>query len=138
MIGLVQRGDQPMLRICLSVAIFLPSVAMADEIKIDGRWNTANGFMMISRLDTGEYAIAFDKYAGKTVGILADNVLSGTWQDVAKTKPCSAEQNGSAYWGTFSISFYGPPAVKKPAFQGILAFCENQNEGSNFSGELAD
>ncbi len=127
-----------MFRVCLSVAILLPSLAMADEIKIDGRWNTANGPITISRLETGEYAIVFDKYAGKTVGKLADNVLSGTWQDVAKVTPCPTEQNGSTYWGTFSISFYGPPAIEKPAFQGILAFCENPNEGTNFSGERAD
>lgn len=127
-----------MLRVCLSLAILLPSAAVADEIRIDGRWNTANGPLTISRLDTGEYAIVFDKCTGRTVGKLADNVLSGTWQDVVKTQPCSAEQGGSTYWGTFSISFYGPPTIKKPAFQGILAFCENPNEGTNFSGELAD
>ncbi|MBR2689607.1 MAG: hypothetical protein IKE42_17285 [Aquamicrobium sp.] len=138
MIMLVQPGDRTMLRVCLSAAVLLPSLAMADEIKIDGRWNTGNGPITISRLETGEYTIVFDNYAGKTVGKLADNVLSGTWQDVAKVTHCPTEQNGSTYWGTFSISFYGPPAIKKPAFQGILAFCDNQNEGTNFSGELAD
>jgi len=127
-----------MLRFCLLVLMLLPSVAMADDVKVEGRWNTANGPLTISRADTGEYTLVFDKFPGKVAGTLSGEAMNGEWRDVVKSQPCATEKDGSPYWGTFSINFYGPPAIAKPAFQGILALCEKADEGFNFSGELSE
>lgn len=113
---------------------------------IAGRWKTTNGPITIAPDGAGRYTLAFDKLPGKVTATLTGDRLTGRWWNVATAQPCAAESEGTKNWGGFQVSFYGPPAIVKPAFQGIWTFClvppaEPQSgviEGTNFAGEKAE
>lgn len=128
-------------------AVLLSCAALAQEaVKVEGRWNTSNGPITISADGAGGYTIAFAQFPGKVTATLKGDKLTGQWWDVAQIQPCGTESEGTKSWGGFQVTFYGPPNIEKPAFQGIWTYCQippadppeggSSIEGSNFAGEL--